>query len=129
MTKPTVFNYQNYEDLKAENGKLRDEIQSLLVRIRSMEIARPDWIPFIRRPPDEYEKANYPDSPWFLDGDLPEGGELILVTVKYRGKIYVQEDMGMYDDDGFYLDSGHEPVNEAVAWMPIPEPYQRRTEV
>lgn len=40
-----------------------------------------------------------------------------------RGHEEVQQDE-FYSDDGCYLDSGYAIGAEAVAWMPLPEPYK-----
>ena len=70
---------------------------------------------------EEREKEGYP-SEWVvrLDCILPEDGEEILITTK-RG--IVEKDTA-YCDDGCYLDSGYDWVDDVVAWMPLPEPYK-----
>ncbi|RJW41965.1 DUF551 domain-containing protein [Anaerobutyricum hallii] len=51
---------------------------------------------------------------------LPENGEIVLVTRKYRNeKWYVEQDE-YYEDTGF--DSGAD--EDIIAWMPLPEPYR-----
>lgn len=32
--------------------------------------------------------------------------------------------MTIYEGDCYYLDSGYELGEEAIAWMPLPEPYK-----
>ena len=85
-----------------------------------------DWIPFKTRPMTEEEKEIYPDNYTILDCSLPDDGERILVTVNCKGHELVQYDE-YYDDGGeCYLDSGYEIGTEAIAWMPLPEPYTER---
>ena len=84
----------------------------------------PHWIPFKTRPLMEEEKEHYPDYECILDCELPDNGQRILVTIKYKGHESVQYDE-YYDDDGSYLDSGYNIATEATAWMPLPAPYQK----
>ena len=80
------------------------------------------WIPFTTRPQTDEEKEEYPEWDSILDCELPDDGQRILVSVSVRGHERVQYDE-FYMDDGSYLDSGYEIGTEAVAWMPLPEPY------
>ena len=85
------------------------------------------WIPFTTRPLTEEEKEAYPEWDSILDCKLPDDGQRILVSVSVRGHEHVQYDE-FYTDDGCYLDSGYEIGTEAVAWMPLPEPYEEGAE-
>ena len=82
----------------------------------------PGWIPFNSRPLTEEEKKEHPDWSFIVDCQLPENGQQILVSIYGAGHENVQLDE-FYDDDGVYLDSGYAIGAEAVAWMPLPEPY------
>lgn len=88
-------------------------------------IERPEqrWIPFKTRPLTEEEKEEHPEWDCILDCKLPDNGQRILVAIRIRGHEEVQQDE-FYSDDGSYLDSGYEIGTEAVAWMPLPEPYK-----
>ena len=83
----------------------------------------PHWIPFKTRPLTEEEKEEHPEWDCILDCKLPDDGQAILVSINLRGHEYVRCDE-FYSDDGSYLDSGYEIGTEAVAWMPLPEPYR-----
>ena len=88
----------------------------------------PQWIPFKTRPLTKEEKEEYPEWDCILDCKLPDNGQRILVAIRIRGHEEVQQDE-FYSDDDSYLDSGYEIGTEAVAWMPLPEPYRgERTE-
>lgn len=90
--------------------------------------AQQRWIPFKTRPLTEEEKEEHPEWDCILDCKLPDDGQAILVSIDLRGHECVQYDE-FYSDDGSYLDSGYEIGDEAVAWMPLPEPYaERRTD-
>ena len=98
--------------------------------IESLPSAQPEqrWIPFKTRPLTEEEKEEHPEWDCILDCKLPDNGQRILVAIRIRGHEEVQQDE-FYSDDGSYLDSGYEIGTEAVAWMPLPEPYrEERTE-
>ena len=81
------------------------------------------WIPFKSRPLTDEEKKEHPECSFIVDCQLPENGQRILVSIDVAGHERVQLDE-FYDDDGVYLDSGYAIGAEAVAWMPLPEPYQ-----
>lgn len=85
-----------------------------------------DWIPFTYRTPTEGEKEDHPDWDYILDCKLPEDGQRILVTIEHSCHEPVQLDEFYYDSDGCYLDSGYDIGygEEAIAWMPLPEPYR-----
>ena len=98
--------------------------------LESLPSAQPEqrWIPFKTRPLTEEEKEEHPEWDCILDCTLPDNGQRILVAIRIRGHEEVQQDE-FYSDDGSYLDSGYEIGTEAVAWMPLPEPYrEERTE-
>lgn len=82
-----------------------------------------EWIPFELRKLTEEEKEIYPDWDFIVDSKLPLDGENILVTIIVNGHEAVQYDEFIRDDE-IYLDSGYEIGTEAVAWMPLPEPYK-----
>ena len=83
------------------------------------------WIPFKTRTLTEEEKEEYPEWDSILDCKLPDDGQRILVSVSLRGHECVQYDE-FYTDAESYLDSGYEIGTEAVAWIPLPEPYTER---
>lgn len=82
--------------------------------------ASENWIPFKLRKADD-EEREYFGCDEVLDCQLPDEDQEILISYKSG---YVGVDTFMYDDGGWYLDSGCEFVTEAVAWMPKPEIYK-----
>lgn len=101
-----------------------EEYQRIIDRFMSFASAQPEqrWIPFETRPLTEEEKEEHPEWDCILNCKLPDDGQRILVAIRIRGHEEVQQDE-FYSDDGSYLDSGYEIGTEAVAWMPLPEPY------
>ena len=81
------------------------------------------WIPFTRRPMTEEEQKDYPNCTFMFDCVLPDDGDEILVS---NGR-FVWMDALCNDGDGFYLGSGDD-IGEDMAWMPLPEPYEPKTE-
>ena len=74
---------------------------------------------------EERDREGYPKE-WLtmLDCLMPNDEEEILVTIKSsRGSLYVEKDV-CYIDDGYSLDSGYDWIDDVVAWMPLPPPYQ-----
>ena len=98
MTKPIVFNYQDYEDMKKENEKLKDEIANLKIRCRIAEADRSknEWIPVSER--------------------LPEKDGLYLTTSTKWGSWEVFTEI-FYEGEWLWTDG-------IIAWMPIPAPYE-----
>lgn len=98
--------------------------------IRILPPAQPEqrWIPFVLRPATDEEKEENPGLNYYLDGKLPDDGQKILITVRLPGHEEVQVDEFYTDADGSYLDSQYEIGTEAVAWMPMPEPYRKEGE-
>lgn len=81
------------------------------------------WIPFTRRPMTEEEQKDYPNCTFMFDCVLPDDGDEILVS---NGR-FVWMDALCNDGDGCYLGSGDD-IGEDMAWMPLPEPYEPKTE-
>ena len=90
------------------------------------QAAEPEWIPFKTRPLTEEEQKEHPEWNFIVDCELPENGQQILVSIDVAGHERVQFDE-FYEDDGVYLDSGYEIGEEAIAWMPLPKPYEEES--
>lgn len=81
------------------------------------------WIAFTQREMTEEEKEVYgEDLEYILDCKLPDDGEEIIVCYKNG---YVDTDTFIRDTDGCYLDSGNDFIDDVIAWMPLPAPYQK----
>lgn len=104
------------------------DVVDAVVAIGRLPSAQPErrWIPFTGHVPESDEKELYPGYDFILDGKLPEDGQRILVTIKKPGHESVQADEFYMDSTECYLDSGYEIRTEAIAWMPLPEPYAER---
>ena len=82
----------------------------------------PQQIPFKRRKPTEEEGTAFD---YIMDCKCPEDGQIILVSINIQGHEPVQYDT-FYGGGGeeCCLESSYELVEEATAWMPLPEPYK-----
>lgn len=81
------------------------------------------WIPikYHEITDEEREENGYPkDWVYYLDCEMPEDGQEILVTTKNG---YVEKDV-CYLDDGYGLDSGWDWRENVLAWMPLPDAYR-----
>ena len=78
-----------------------------------------DWIPF-------KQEQNPETGRWELV-DPPEDRQHILITVNLPGHEPVQDDYWYWDVYG-YLDSGYRVCDEAIAWRPLPEPWEGEQE-
>lgn len=86
-----------------------------------------EWIPvkWHNITDEERKREDYPKE-WLtmLDCPMPNDDEEILVTVKsIKCGLHVEKDV-CYIDDGFSLDSGHDWIDDVIAWMPLPHPFE-----
>ena len=97
------------------------EIREMLEDAPTIE-PEPHWIPFKRRKPTEEEGTAFD---YIMDCKCPEDGQNILVSINIQGHEPVQYDT-FYGGGGeeCCLESSYELVEEATAWMPLPEPYK-----
>jgi len=118
---------------KDEAFKILDTIPTIGEQVDALEMAikaleqQQDWIPikWHEITEEEREREGYPEE-WIthLDCLMPDDGQEILITVKgSKGSRWVEKDTALIDD-GHYLDSGYDWVDDAIAWMPLPEPYK-----
>ena len=105
----------------------KNEIRRRITELPSVQ-SEQRWIPFVLHPATDEEKEENPDFNYYLDGKLPKNGQKILITVRVSGHEEVQFDEFYSDFDGSYLDSQYEIGTEAVAWMPLLEPYKEGDE-
>lgn len=112
-------------DKRTVKGKL--QVAREVLNLPTIE-SEPHWIPFKHRKPTEEEGTAFD---YIMDCKCPEDGQNILVSINIQGHEPVQYDT-FYGGGGeeCCLESGYELVEEATAWMPLPEPYQaeRRTD-
>lgn len=79
-----------------------------------------EWIPFKEREADDEERVVY-GCDAMLECKLPDEDEDILVTYA-SGRVGF--DTFLREGYECYLDSGTQFMSEAIAWMPLPEPYR-----
>lgn len=115
------FGQEETEESKAIR-KVLDEVEKY---VEGYPTWKGEWIPFTYHKPTEEEKE-WARWDYILDGTLPSDGEEILITVSYKGHQSVQFDTACFDADEFYLDSSYEVGTEAIAWMPLPEPWKEK---
>ena len=83
------------------------------------------WIPIKWHDCTDEDREKYgfsDDIVAVFDCEMPDDGESILVTTSHE---YVNQDM-CYVDDGYFLDSGWDWIDDIIAWMPLPEAYEER---
>ena len=84
------------------------------------------WRPFKCR---EATEDDYTSFDYIMECELPEDGQTVLVTIQTKGHEPVQVDT-YYGGGGeeCSLDSGYALCEEAIAWRPLPEPYEPEEE-
>ena len=83
------------------------------------------WIPFRKRELTEEEQEMYPEWSYWLDCELPEDGDEILISSPTWG---VYKDTFNNDGSaGCYLE-GDEEIDDGMAWRPLPEPWKGEEE-
>ena len=91
-----------------------------IIRSHMDEVENGGWIPVKWRATTDEDGIDKEEYPLYIDCPMPNDGDEILITSKNG---YVSEDT-CYDDDGYYLDSGLDWVDDVKAWMPKPEGYR-----
>ena len=104
-----------------KDAKEVEEAQTMVLEALSAEAVQ-GWIPFKTRPLTDEEKQEYPDWTYIFDCPLPDDEEEILLS---NGK-YVWTDTFINDGE-CYLDGGDD-IDDGMAWMPLPKPYEPKTE-
>ena len=91
-----------------------------IIRSHMNDVENDGWIPVKWRATTDEDGIDKEEYPLYIDCPMPNDGDEILITSKNG---YVSEDT-CYDDDGYYLDSGLDWVDDVKAWMPKPEGYR-----
>lgn len=103
-----------------------EENEALDMAIEALS-AKDEWIPirWHEITDEERERESYPKD-WVvhIDCEMPCDGDEILVQTKSG---YIRWDV-CYEDGEFSLDSGWGWIEDIVAWMPLPEPYEEEPE-
>lgn len=110
------------------NPCVEEDREACEMAIKALICSEMQWIPvkWHEITDEEREREGYPEE-WstLLDCIMPNDREEILITDK-RG--IVSMDVCQMDD-GCYLDSGFDWIDDVVAWMPKPKPYKAESEV
>ena len=106
------------------NQGWNDAIGEYYTGIKALPSAdRPtEWIPVIwyEITDKERNREGYPkDLVVYIDCEMPSDEQKILVTTRWGT---VEADV-CYEDGEFSLDSGYDWIDDIIAWMPRPEPY------
>lgn len=78
-----------------------------------------EWIPIKYHETTDDDGIDKNIYPLFLDCKMPDNGQDILICTK--GGLICYDTC--FDDDGYYLDSSFDWIDDVVAWQPLPEPY------
>ena len=126
---------QNYacfptEWVNEEQSKIHSYYANKLTEILKLtEQYDNGWIPVeYHEITDEEREEGFisEDITYFPDCKLPEDGEEILITRKWRDEYIVEHDMCIVDD-GYFLESSLDWI-DVIAWQPLPQPYQPKGE-
>lgn len=115
------------DKLKEESIIIDDErghraveiIRSHMDEVKDINVPR-NWIPIKWRDTTDEDGIDKEKYPIFMNCPMPNDGDEIFITLK-NGEVL--EDT-CFDDDGCYLDSGFDWVDDVKAWMPKPEGYK-----
>lgn len=83
------------------------------------DIENDGWIPVRFRETTDEDGIDKEEFPLIIDCHMPEDGEEIIVT--YKNGTVAQDTC--FNDDGYYLDSGNDWLDDVLAWQPLPERY------
>ena len=123
----TVLNTLYNNPLLSDIHRQALEVGIMAIKAESSLENPNKWIPvkWHEITDEEREHKGYPkDWACYLDYIMPYDGQRILITTK-GGFVELDE---CYSDDGctFSLDSGYDWIDDVVAWMPLPEPYNKQ---
>lgn len=79
-----------------------------------------EWIPITYHETTDNDGIDKEQFPLMLDCVLPEDDTEIIVCAK-NGSVFSDK---FFNDDGCYLESGFDIIEDIIAWMPLPEPYK-----
>lgn len=79
-----------------------------------------EWIPITYHETTDDDGIDKEQFPLMLDCTLPEDDTEIIVCTKY-GVVFADT---FFNDDGCYLESGFDIIEDIIAWMPLPELYK-----
>lgn len=99
------------QDLQEENRKLKEYIT---------ELEKSKWIPVTWHETTDDDGIDKDRYPLCLDCKMPDDGQEILICTK-NGYVYYDT---CFNEDGYYLDSGRDWIEDIIAWQPLPEPYK-----
>lgn len=107
-------------ELPLLNDKEKEAIDLAIAALEKQEQDR--WRPFRCRKTTEDDCSSFD---YIMDCELPKDGQEILITVNNNRHEPVQMDT-FFGGGGeeCALDSGYDLCDEAIAWRPLPEPYQ-----
>ena len=114
--------------MACEDGKCASEHRQLAEWLKELKEIREQtrWILVkwhIKTEVEEYEQ--YPEGAVMLDCPMPEEKEEVLITIKGKnGQVWVEKDVALKDEEGWYTDGGYDWVDDIIAWMPLPNPYR-----
>ena len=119
--------YEQVKHMYPDGGKLAKEITEAFCKDIDEQptIDQQKWIPFHKRELTEEEQEMYPEWSYYLDCELPEDGEEILISSPTWG-VY-KDTFNNEGSDGCYLE-GDEEIDDGMAWMPLPKPYKENKE-
>lgn len=98
-------------------------VEDMIDNAPTIEERKTEWIPIKWHDCTDADREKYgfsDDIVAVFDCEMPDDDQAILVTTSHG---YVNQDV-CYIDDGFYLDSGFDWIDDITAWMPLPAPYQ-----
>lgn len=97
-------------------------IECMRTEARNLRFTEQRWIPVKYHELTEEERKEClfsADIKYMIDCELPDDEQEIIVT---DGR-HVWVDTCIVND-GYALDSGHDWIEDVIAWMPLPEPYR-----
>lgn len=110
---------------QSKYGQMEEDVHEALdMAISALSENKGEWIPvkYHEITDEEREREGYPKE-WacHLDCEMPYDGQQILITTKGG---FVELDECYKDGDAFSLDSNYDWVDDVIAWMPLPSPYE-----
>ena len=118
----TIRRLEDLQRLYLGNEKFTADIEAIGIAIEALK--RTSWVPITYRDMTEEEKDEFTvEGTKILNCPLPDDGAEVLITTEF-GNVFMDV---FYNENGdcYFEDC---EIEDARAWMPLPEPYKAESE-
>ena len=113
---------EDLQRLYLGNEKFTADIEAIEIVIEALK--RTNWVPITYREMTEEEKNEFTvEGTKILNCSLPDDGEEVLIMTEF-GNVFTDV---FHNENGDCYFEDYE-IEDAMAWMPMPKPYEKEAE-